>query len=290
MKPPVFEYHAPESLDEVLALLAEHGDEAKVLAGGQSLVPAMNFRLARPEILIDLGRLSELAGIEVVDQGQAVRIGAMTRQRVVERDETVKQHLPLVHRTMPWVAHPQIRNRGTFGGSLAHADPAAELPAVLLALGGRCLAKSQSGERWIGADDFYTGLFETALRPDELLVSIEMPSAGPGESCAFTEMSRRHGDFALCGVAVRLRAVEGTLIEAGVVLLSVGDGPVMSPSAASVLMGEKPNDELLRSAAAAVVHDIDPPGDLHATPAFRRHLAQTLTRRALTEAVARISG
>ena len=290
MKPPVFEYHAPESLDEVLALLAEHGDEAKVLAGGQSLVPAMNFRLARPEILIDLGRLSELAGTEVVDQGQAVRIGAMTRQRVVERDETVKQHLPLVHRTMPWVAHPQIRNRGTFGGSLAHADPAAELPAVLLALGGRCLAKSQSGERWIGADDFYTGLFETALRPDELLVSIEMPSAGPGESCAFTEMSRRHGDFALCGVAVRLRAVEGTLIEAGVVLLSVGDGPVMSPSAASVLMGEKPNDELLRSAAAAVVHDIDPPGDLHATPAFRRHLAQTLTRRALTEAVARISG
>ncbi len=290
MKPPVFEYHAPESLDEVLALLAEHGDEAKVLAGGQSLVPAMNFRLARPEILIDLGRLSELAGIEVVDQGQAVRIGAMTRQRVVERDETVKQHLPLVHRTMPWVAHPQIRNRGTFGGSLAHADPAAELPAVLLALGGRCLAKSQSGERWIGADDFYTGLFETALRPDELLVSIEMPSAGPGESCAFTEMSRRHGDFALCGVAVRLRAVEGTLIEAGVVLLSVGDGPVMSPSAASVLMGEKPNDDLLRSAAAAVVHDIDPPGDLHATPAFRRHLAQTLTRRALTEAVARISG
>ena len=289
MKPPVFEYYAPDTLDEALSLLAEHGDEAKVLAGGQSLVPAMNFRLARPEILIDLGRLSELTGIETVEGEQNVHIGAMTRQRIVERDPVVRRRLPLVHDTMPWVAHPQIRNRGTFGGSLAHADPAAELPAVLLALGGRCLAKSRDGERWIDAGDFYTGLFETALEPHELLVAVELPSAGPGEGWAFTEMSRRHGDFALCGVAAGLKAQDGVVEEASVALLSVGDGPTATPSVVEILVGETPSEELLSAAADAVVKDIDPPGDLHATPAYRRHLARILTRRALTAAVGRIS-
>ncbi len=290
MKPPVFDYFAPNTLDEALSLLAEHGDEAKVLAGGQSLVPAMNFRLARPEILIDLGRLSELTGIERLDGGQNVRIGAMTRQRTVERHPLVRKHVPLVHETMPWVAHPQIRNRGTFGGSLAHADPAAELPAVLLALGGRCLAKSRDGERWIDAQDFYTGLFETALEPHELLAAVELPSVGPGEGWAFTEMSRRHGDFALCGVAARLKARDGVVEEASVALLSVGDGPTAAPSVVEILVGQAPSAELVSTAADAVVNDIDPPGDLHATPAYRRHLARTLTRRVLTAAVDRISG
>jgi len=291
MKPPVFDYYAPETLEEALALLAQYGDEAKVLAGGQSLVPAMNFRLARPEILIDLGRLQDLAGIEAVDGGGAVRIGAMTRHCTVERNPVVERYLPLVHQTMPWVAHPQIRNRGTFGGSLAHADPAAELPAVLLTLGGRCLAERQGGRRWIDADDFYTGLFETALEPEEVLTAVEMPSTQPGDGWAFQEMSRRHGDFALCGVAVKVRMEEGLLTDARVGLLSVGDGPVLvSETLIEALVGETPSAGRIQDAAVAVAEGIDPPGDLHATPAFRKHLAETLTRRALTEAIASASG
>lgn len=287
MKPPVFEYHAPDTLEEALALLAEHGDEAKVLAGGQSLVPAMNFRLARPEILIDLGRVSGLAGIERRDGSDSahVRIGAMTRQRVVERDPIVASDLPLVAQTMPWVAHPQIRNRGTFGGSLAHADPAAELPAVLRALGGRCILQSAGGTRLVDGDDFYTGLFETALRPDEILIGVELPTARPDQRFSFLELSRRHGDFALCGVAINLTMDDDTITDARVALLSVGDGPVLATHVGDALRGLKAEPAVLAEAAAEVQKDIDPPGDLHAGPTYRRHLAQTLTRRALEQAV-----
>lgn len=287
MKPPVFEYHAPETLEEAVALLAEHGDEAKVLAGGQSLVPAMNFRLARPEILIDIGRISGLSGIE--RRGDHVRIGTMTRQRVVERNELVAAELPLVAQTMPWVAHPQIRNRGTFGGSLAHADPAAELPAVLRALGGRCIVSSIRGTRTVEADDFYTGLFETALDADEILTAVELPVARPDQRFAFLELSRRHGDFALCGVAVSLTVQDDTVTDARVALLSVGDRPVLAASVGAALVGQSAaigKEELLAEAAAAVQQDIDPPGDLHAGPAYRRRLAEVLTRRALEKALA----
>ena len=186
MKPAPFEYHAPGSVDEVLALLAEHGDEAKVLAGGQSLVPTMNFRLAQPEVLIDLNRVAELDHLRV--EGSELRIGAMTRQRTVERSALVAERAPLLTETLPWIAHPQIRNRGTFGGALAHADPAAELPAVTLALGARFRARRRGAERWIAAGGFFTGLFETALGPDELLVEVALPELGPRTGWAFREV------------------------------------------------------------------------------------------------------
>jgi carbon-monoxide dehydrogenase medium subunit len=292
VKPAPFEYFAPETVEEALALLAEHGDDAKVLAGGQSYIPAMNFRLARAAVLVDLNRLPELA---FVDEGRGadgrptLRIGAMTRQRTVEKSELARRLAPLVHGTLPFVAHAQIRNRGTFGGSIAHADPAAELPAVLLALGGRCRIRGQQGERWVDAPDFFTGLFETALAADDLLVEVELPSAPPSSGWSLREMARRHGDYALVGVAAYVRlAADGTIAEASLGLLSVGDGPVYAHNACELLRGQQPTDEALRAAAhAAGQEDIDPPADLHATKAYRRHLAEVLTRRALSEAVGR---
>ncbi|MCG8460923.1 MAG: xanthine dehydrogenase family protein subunit M [Holophagales bacterium] len=288
MKPAPFEYFAPETVEEAVALLAEHGDDAKVLAGGQSYIPAMNFRLARAAVLVDLNRVPELFYIEDGPAG-TLRIGAMTRQRTVERSEAVLRRCPLVHGTLPFVAHAQIRNRGTFGGSIAHADPAAELPAVLRALGGSCRVRSSRGERVVPAHEFFTGLFETALEVDDLLVEVELPAPVPRSGWGFHEMARRHGDYALAGVAVQLTlSADGTVAEAGIALLSVGDGPVPATEARQLLLGEVPTVEALRAAAHTAGHrDIDPPADLHASAAYRRHLAEVLTRRALTDAVER---
>lgn len=285
MKPAPFEYHAPDTIDGVLMLLAEHGDAAKVLAGGQSLIPTMNFRLAQPSVLIDLGRLSELVYIHPEDDG-GLRIGAMTRQRTVERSSDVARRAPLVHMTMPFVAHPQIRNRGTFGGSIAHADPAAELPAVATTLDARCHLRSARGTRTVEAGDFFTGLFATALEPDEILVEVGLPPAPPRTGFAFDEIARRHGDYALAGVATRLTlGDEGRVEEARIVFLSVGEGPVEATGAEGVLRGETPGDELFREAArTAARDDIDPPRDIHASKAYRRHLAEVLALRALDKA------
>ncbi|MEO1368249.1 MAG: FAD binding domain-containing protein, partial [Acidobacteriota bacterium] len=203
MKPPPFDYHAPDHIELALELLDRYGDDAKPLAGGQSLVPAMSFRLARPTVLVDLGRLRGLDGIRRV--GGELRFGAMTRQRTVEDSALVAERLPMLSGVLPHIAHPQIRNRGTVGGSLAHADPAAELPAVLLALGGRCRVRSRSGERWVSADDFYTGLFETALGDGDLLVEVAMPEERPDSGWGFHEFARRHGDYALVGVVATVR-------------------------------------------------------------------------------------
>src|SRR2546428_2597983 len=200
MKPAPFAYHAPTGLDQALALLAEHGPEAKPLAGGQSLVAAMNFRLAQPAVLVDLNRVAGLDGIAVAPEG-GLSLGAMTRQRALERDPLVARQAPLLAEAMPHVAHPQIRNRGTLGGSLAHADPAAELPAVMVALEARIRLRSRKAERWLSAEDFFVGLFATALQPGELLVEVALPPPGPRTGWAFEEVSRRHGDFALVGVA-----------------------------------------------------------------------------------------
>ena len=189
MKPAPFAYHRPATVEEAVSLLARHGGEAKPLAGGQSLIPAMNFRLARPAVLVDLNRIAGLAGIRPGADG--VRIGAMTRQRAVERDATVAQHVPLLAEALPHIAHPQIRTRGTVGGSLAHADPAAELPAVMVALGATFELHSPRGKRSVAAEEFYTGLFTTALAPDELLVEIAIPRAGPRRGSAFAEVARR---------------------------------------------------------------------------------------------------
>ena len=290
MKPAPFRYYAPTSVEEALALLAEHGDEAKVLAGGQSLIPTMNFRLAQPAVLVDLNNIAELFYIRPNGDG-GLRIGAMTRQAQVERDPLVAERAPLVHETMPHIAHPQIRNRGTFGGSIAHADPAAELPAVSVALGGRFLARSQGGERWIPAQEFFWGLFTTALEPDELLVEIELPPMPPHTGWAFHEVARRHGDYALVGVAALVTLDEaGACEQARLVYLGVGDGPVEAQQAADVLRGQAPTPEAIRAAAeTAASADIDPVSDIHASAEFRRHLAKVLARRALEQAVERAS-
>lgn len=287
MKPPVFDYHRPETVDEALALLAEHGGDAKVLAGGQSLIPTMNFRLAQPAVLVDLNRIDALAHVtEAADGG--LLLGAMTRQRTLERDPLVTGRYPLIAEAMPHVAHPQIRNRGTLGGSLAHADPAAELPAVTVALGARVQLRGRDGERELPMSEFFTGLFATALEPGELLTAIVLPPPPPRTGWAFLEVARRHGDYALVGVAARVSLDgNGRCADAGVVLLSVGEGPVLSAGAAQALAGQTPTPAAIEAAAAAAQAETDPPGDIHASAAYRRHLVGVLARRALTTAAAR---
>ena len=286
MKPAPFEYFQPRSVDEALALLAEHGGDAKPLAGGQSLIPAMNFRLATPSVLIDLNALD---GLAYINDGDSLRLGGMTRQRAVERSAVVAKKAPLVAETMPFIAHAAIRTRGTVGGSLAHADPAAELPAVMLALNARLTVQSRTGSRSIPVDDFFVGLFATALQPGELLTAIEIPHAAPRTGFAFQEVSRRHGDFALVGAAVTVTLdTNGRCADARIALLSVGDRPMLASHAAAVLKGQTPSTGVIAAAAQAAAHqDIDPPGDIHASAKYRRQLANVLTRRVLTRAFQR---
>ena len=290
MKPAPFRYVRPSSVDEAIAVLAQEGHGAKPLAGGQSLIPAMNFRLAQPAVLVDLGSLDELRGIR--DEGSSLHIGAMTPQTGIERSPVVRERAPLLAEAMPWIAHPQIRNRGTIGGSLAHADPAAELPAVMLALEARLHLRGPGGDRTVPYCDFCTGFFSTALAPDELITGVEIPALASGTGTAFEEVSRRHGDFALVGVCVVLTLDPGgTCTRASVTLLSVGDGPVCASTAEGLLLGRVVTPESVREAAdAAATRDIDPPADIHASAAFRRHLARVLTSRALETAARRAAG
>jgi carbon-monoxide dehydrogenase medium subunit len=288
MKPAPFEYFAPTTTSEALGYLAQYGYEAKVLAGGQSLIPTMNFRLAQPAVLIDLNRISELFYIRPDSTG-GVRIGAMTRESQVEHDRLIAERAPLVHETMPHIAHPQIRNRGTFGGCLAHADPAAELPAVAVALNGRFRLQSQTGERWVNAADFFVGLFTTLLEPAELLVEVALPPLPARSGCAFQEVARRHGDYALVGAAAVVTLDEQNRCErTRLVFLSVGDGPVVAQQAAAALKGQTPTPEAIAAAAEiAASADVDPGSDIHASAAYRRRLVNVLTRRVLTQAFER---
>ena len=288
MKPAPFDYHRPDTADEALAILADLGSDAKPLAGGQSLVPAMNFRLARPAVLVDLNRIAPLAYIEESLDG-GLLIGAMTRQRAAERSGTVARKAPLLFEAMPWIAHPQIRNRGTVGGSLAHADPAAELPAVMVALDARFVLRSRTASRTVLAHDFYTGLLTTVLGPDELLTEIRIPPRPARAGSAFMELARRHGDFALVGVAVELALDQrGACASARIALLSVGDGPVLAAKAMAVLAGGIPHAASIEEAARiAAETDVDPPADIHASSAYRRHLVRVLVGRALTQAAER---
>jgi CO/xanthine dehydrogenase FAD-binding subunit len=269
MKPPRFKYLAPDSLAAALAAKAEHGAEARFLAGGQSLIPAMNFRLAQPGVLIDINGLAEL---DYVRADGVLRIGALTRTRTLERSALVAEHQPLLAEAVPHVAHPQIRNRGTLGGNLAHADPASELPAVMLALGARFRVQSSRGERWIDANGFFTGALSTALRDDEMLVEVELPALPPRTGTAFLEVARRRGDYAMMGVA----AVVTLDKDARIALCNAGATPVLIELTQ------------MQDAAAQVQAQIDPPGNVHATKAFQRHLAGVLTRRALQTALQRI--
>jgi carbon-monoxide dehydrogenase medium subunit len=287
MKPAPFEYHAPDTLEQALGLLYEYGDEAKLLAGGQSLVPAMNFRVVQPGILIDLNRIGELSFIR--ERGASLRIGAMTRERHLEFDPLVAKQTPLLAEAVPFIAHPQIRNRGTLGGSIVNADPAAELPVLMLALGARLKARNVSGERWINAQDFFVGMFTTALAPHEILVEIELPPSPPRTGWSFMEVAPRAGDYASMGVAVLVTLDENNKCErAKLVYLNAGDGPVDAKEAAALLAGETLNEQVIASAAEqASGKEVNPFGNIHASIEYQRHLANVLTQKALKQAVKR---
>jgi aerobic carbon-monoxide dehydrogenase medium subunit len=248
----------------------------------------MNFRLATPSVLVDLNALHALSYIN--GESAELRIGGMTRQRSVERSPLVSARAPLVAETMPYVAHVAIRNRGTVGGSLAHADPAAELPAVMVALDATVTVSSTAGSRRIAADEFFVGLFTTAVQPGELLTEVSIPAPPVRSGFAFEEMSRRHGDFALVGVAAAVQMDEqGRCSAARIALLSVGDRPLLAEQAAKVLIGVAPSPESIRAAAhAAATRDIDPSSDIHASAKYRRQLASVLTRRVLERAFDRV--
>lgn len=286
MKPAMFEYDDPATLDETLDLLARHGDECKVLAGGQSLVPLMNFRLARPARLIDINGVEELAGIRR-EQGRLV-LGAMTRHSDVEASNLVAEGWPLLHDAIGWVGHSQIRNRGTVGGSVAHADPAAELPAAFAALDANFRIRSKNGIRTLGWREFFVAEFTTALAPDELVMAIEVPAQDPATGFAFVEFARRHGDFALGGaaVAVRLRK-DGTCEHSAIALLAAGPAPVRAASAEELLAGVRLDGAAIAAAADAAVRDVHPTSDLHGSSEYRVKLLRTMVERALTRAVQR---
>jgi carbon-monoxide dehydrogenase medium subunit len=287
MKPAPFRYVAARTLDQALELKAEHGDEARFLAGGQSLVATMNFRLTQPEMLIDINPLADLAGVRN-GSGDRVRIGALTRYGKLERDPATAKYLPLIHEALPHIAHPQIRNRGTIGGNLANADPASEMPAIVLALGGKLRAQSAKGERWIDAADFFLGALTTALEPEEMLVEVDLPVSPVGSGSCFLEMSRRRGDFAIIGIACTITLDEtGTCTEARIGLCNAGDGPVFAAEASASLVGTSIGTAEIDQAAALVQNAIDPGGSIHASKEFQRHIAGVLTARALTTACER---
>jgi carbon-monoxide dehydrogenase medium subunit len=282
VKPPTFEYVAAASTEEAVAELAAHGDDARILAGGQSLMPILNMRLATPGRLVDLNRIGTLS--YVVARAGGVAIGAMTRQRTVERSELVATAVPLLAEALPWVGHSAIRNRGTIGGSLAHADPAAELPAVAVCLDARFAVRGPAGERTLAAGDFFRGYLTTALAPTEMLTEVWFPSALPGSGAAWIEFARRHGDYALVGVAAVVTLEDSTVRGASLAVIGVDGVPVRVADAERLLIGAPLSAESMAAAAESVRRAIEPHDDIHATAAYRRHLAGILTVRALTRA------
>jgi len=286
MKPAAFEYHAPASVDEVVRLLSRYGDDAKLLAGGQSLVPMMNLRLARPAVLIDLGRVASLDYIQESDG--YVAIGAMTRQRTAELSETVRQHAPLLARTLPLVGHAATRNRGTIGGSIAHADPAAELPAVTVALEADLVVVGPRGRRTCKAEGFFVSYLTTSLGSGEVLVELRLPRATADARSAFREFSRRYGDFAIVGVAAALRIDGGGKCQsARLAVIGVGSRPVRVVSAEGVLAGEILTDGVIREAGEVAAKEVEARGDLHASSHYRRRLTAVLIEQAVTDAIQR---
>ncbi len=282
MKLPQVGYEAPRTVSEAVELLAEHQDEASVLAGGQSLVPLLALRLARPAVLVDINGIAGLSGVSATDGW--VAIGAMTREYVAEESGTVADTVPLLAAALPLVGHEAIRSRGTIGGSLAHADPAAELPAVARALDAEFVVRGQSGERVVPAAEWFQGYLTTSRRPDELLVEVRFPAAGPGTGTSFTEVARRHGDFAIVGLAVSLTLSGGAISDARLAFAGVSDLPVRAAGAEDLLVGERPSAELFDAAARRAAGDIDPPADLHGSSGYRKKVAATLVRRGLRAA------
>lgn len=278
MKPARFEYHRPASLAETFDLLDRYGDDGRILAGGQSLVPALNMRLATPRAVIDINRLPGLDDIRLSSEGLV--IGALTRQEALERSPLVREHAPLLAAAVPHVGHAAIRARGTVGGSLALADPAAELPACAVALDATIRLSSRRGSRSVPATDFFRGIYTTAVEPGEVVTGIVVPPA-PGWRAGFEELARRHGDFALAGLAARLRVEGQTVGEARLVFFGVGTRPVRARGAETALVNHRPDPDALAAAGRALARDLDPPGDIHASPALRRHLAGVLLARVI---------
>ena len=288
MKPPPFRYRAPSSVDEALDALAEAGDTGKVLAGGQSLVPLLNMRLAAPRVLVDVNGVAGLDVVEVDDD--AVRVGATVRQADLERHAGATAAVPLLHEALGHVAHPVIRNRGTVVGSIAHADPAAELPAVLALLDGTVQVRHGGGTRDVAAADFFLGPLESALAPGELATAVTFPRPAPRTGTAFVELARRHGDYAMAGVTVAVTVGDGDAVaDARAAFIGVGGVPVVVDLAGDCV-GQPATDLDVAPAVATARGRIDPMDDIHASADYRRHLAGVLLGRALTTAAARAVG
>ena len=279
MKPAPFAYVRAQALDDVFRVLDDCGDGARILAGGQSLMATLNMRLSAPEVLVDIGRVEGLAGIE--DTGGHLRIGAMTRHVDVETSALVAVHAPLIASAMPHIAHPAIRNRGTFGGSIAFADPAAELPACAVALQARMTIAGKDGTRTVAADAFFRGLYETAVDPGEILTAVEIPKIASGWRSGFLELARRRGDYAIIGLAAHVEVAAGRFGGGRLVFFGAGDRPVSAVRTAALLEGESWSDDLAARLAVALKEELDPPEDLNADAAMRRYLAGVLVKRTL---------
>jgi aerobic carbon-monoxide dehydrogenase medium subunit len=282
VKLPEFEYQVPATVAEAIGLLAQHQDEASLLAGGQSLIPLLAMRLARPAVLIDINGLDDLSGVSVTDG--RVTIGALTREYVAEESETVAETVPLLAAALPLIGHEAIRSRGTVGGSLAHADPAAELPAVARALDAELVVRSESGERVIPVAEWFEGYLTTSRRPEEILVEVRFPVAEPGTGVAFQEVARRHGDFAMVGLAASLTLTDGSITNARLAFSGVADVPVRAVEAESLLLNQRPSAELFVEAARRAAEQLDPPADLHGSSDYRKKVAAALVRRGLQAA------
>jgi carbon-monoxide dehydrogenase medium subunit len=272
-------------LEEALALLAEHGEDAKVLAGGQSLLPVMALRLGNPEHLVDIGAVT---GLDAISVGDGITIGAMVRHAAAERSADVAAHAPLVAAALPHVGHRAIRNRGTVVGSIAHADSAAEMPAVCLAVGAKMHIASSGGTRVVDAEQFFEGYFTTSIQPDEILTAVHFPQWSPTSGGSVVEVSRRHGDYAMVGLATMIDVSEGTIANAALSFFGVAGTPVRVAEAEAALTGQSPTEDAFTQAARIVANSLEPSGDIHATAAYRKHIAGVLTRRGLAEALTRI--
>lgn len=282
MKPPAFEYVAAGSVEEAVSLLSQHEGDAKVIAGGQSLVPMLNFRLLAPAVLVDVNRIPGLEGVEEHEGG--LRIGALTRHHTLETSELVKARFPVLHDAMQFVAHLAIRNRGTIGGSLSHADPAAELPTIAVLLDAEIEAQGPNGRRTIAAQDFFESALATTLEEDEIVTEIRLPALAAQTGWAFEEFARRSGDFGIAGVGVTLSLADRKVGEARVALLGVAQTPMRASAAEALLTGKGRDDDLIAAAAEAARDAAEPEDDLHGSADYRRHLVGVLTRRALVAA------
>jgi len=288
MIPGPFDYHSPTTLAEAIGLLGEHGDGAKLLAGGQSLIPAMRFRLAVPEVLIDLGRLAGLSYLR--EEHGYLAIGALTRESELDESELVRERYPLLADTARVIADPLVRNRATVGGNLAHADPANDHPATMLAYGATVVAQGPGGVRQIAIDDFFTGLFESSLRSDEILTEVRVPTPGPGAGGAYLKMERKVGDYAVSAVAVQLTIDGGVCRAVRLALTNVSPVPMRATDAEAALLGQQITDDVLEAAGRAAAAQCDPSPDLRGSIEYKRDLTRVLTKRAVRTAVERATG